>query len=88
MAVCLAIIGILSYILRAGDNVILGIIIVVLIMVHLVFFNIAIGPYCWVYNSDILNDKGYSFATSLNWCCSFFVAFTFPILEGPIGLDT
>ena len=44
-------------------EVTLVIILVLLVMI----FEFGPGPICWIYMSEIMNDKGVAVATSLNW---------------------
>lgn len=40
-------------------------------------FEFGPGPICWIYMSEIMNDKGVAVATSLNWAfCLFYTLIT------------
>jgi hypothetical protein len=46
----------------------MGLDVTLVILVFLVMiFEFGPGPICWIYMSEIMNDKGVAVATSLNW---------------------
>jgi SP family xylose:H+ symportor-like MFS transporter len=40
---------------------------VVFVMLFIVFFELSVGPIFWSYAADIMNDKGMSIASFINW---------------------
>ena len=61
-------------------------------------FEFGPGPICWIYMSEIMNDKGVAVGTSLNWtfCLIYTVvsplslvhSYVFYIMAGGCGLAT
>ena len=50
---------------------------VVITVILVVVFEFGPGPICWIYMSEIMNDKGVAVATSLNWAfCLFYTLIT------------
>ena len=39
----------------------------VILVLLVMIFEFGPGPICWIYMSEIMNDKGVAVATSLNW---------------------
>jgi len=39
----------------------------------------SLGPVVWLYNAEILPEKGVSIATLVNWIGVVFISFLFPI---------
>ena len=39
----------------------------VTLVLFVMIFEFGPGPICWIYMSEIMNDKGVAVATSLNW---------------------
>ncbi len=51
-----------------------------MIFLYEIFFSLSLGPFVWVYNADILPEKGLAIATFANWICCFVVSLVFPLL--------
>ena len=47
-----------------------------------VVFEFGPGPICWIYMSEIMNDKGVAVATSLNWAFCLFYTLITPVSFG------
>lgn len=54
------------------------IIYVVLIYVFIISFGLSLGPTIWLYNAEILTEKGVSLATTVNWICCFTIGLLVP----------
>jgi len=49
----------------------------VLLLLLVIVFEFGPGPICWIYMSEVMNDKGVAVATSLNWTfCLIYSAIT------------
>lgn len=57
-----------------GYQLALGIIALFSIFTFIITFELSIGPIMWIYCADILNSKGLSVVTSLNWIGAAFIA--------------
>ncbi|CAD8082161.1 unnamed protein product [Paramecium sonneborni] len=44
-------------------------------------FQLSLGPVAWIYDADILSEKGMSLAVLFNWISCTIIAFTFVILD-------
>ena len=53
---------------------------VIFTILYLMCFAISMGPICWIYSSEILNDKGMALCTSINWGTCFITVLAFPFL--------
>lgn len=60
---------------------------VVFIDIYLMLFAVSLGPICWIYTSEILNDKVMAACTVFNWGTCFILVLTFPLLVDLLGLD-
>ena len=53
----------------------------VFILALLFFFECSAGPILWLYLSEIMRDKGTSFASGLNWTAGIIVSFITPLIN-------
>jgi hypothetical protein len=44
-------------------------------------FNFSLGPIVWLYNAEILPEKGVSIATFSNWCSGFILTLVVPYIK-------
>ena len=59
---------------------------VVCLSLFMVFFQLSLGSVLWVYCSEIMNDRGLSFANCISLFSSFSVVLMFPLLKEFIGI--
>ncbi|CAD8163032.1 unnamed protein product [Paramecium octaurelia] len=59
----------------------IGILIVLAIFGYLGAFQLSLGPVAWIYDADILSEKGMSLAVLCNWISCTIIAFAFVILD-------
>ena len=59
---------------------------VVFIDLYLMLFGVSLGPICWIYTSEILNDKAMVMCTVLNWGTCSLVVLVFPLIIDSFGL--
>jgi len=50
------------------------------VLVFIAFFEFSSGPIVWLYNAEIMRDKGIAIATSLNWFISLVISVCIPYL--------
>ncbi|CAD8182000.1 unnamed protein product [Paramecium pentaurelia] len=62
-------------------NTTIEILIVLAIFGYLGAFQLSLGPVAWIYDADILSEKGMSLAVLCNWISCTFIAFAFVILD-------
>ncbi|CAK88851.1 unnamed protein product (macronuclear) [Paramecium tetraurelia] len=62
-------------------NTTIEILIVFAIFGYLGAFQLSLGPVAWIYDADILSEKGMSLAVLCNWISCTFIAFAFVILD-------
>lgn len=48
-------------------------------------YGISIGPIVWLYNAEILPDKGVSLTVLTNWVMVIAITFVFPIVVEALG---
>lgn len=48
-------------------------------------YSVSIGPIAWLYNAEILPDKGVSIATICNWLSVIIITLLFPVVNASIG---
>ena len=55
----------------------------IIFMIYLYCFGygVSFGPIIWLYNAEILPEKGVSIATLCNWTAIIFISFMFPICK-------
>ena len=51
------------------------------IFAYLFAFNFSLGPIVWLYNSEILPEKGISIATTFNWLSGTVITLVLPYFE-------
>jgi major inositol transporter-like SP family MFS transporter len=61
--------------------------VIFLIFMYLISFQLSLGPIIWLYNAEILPEKGCVLATLANWSGVIVIAFFFPILVGSFGIS-
>lgn len=49
-------------------------------MLFIAAFEFGPGPICWIYMSEVMNDKGVAVGTFLNWLFTLITALTTPLL--------
>ncbi|EGR34886.1 hypothetical protein IMG5_001150 [Ichthyophthirius multifiliis] len=54
---------------------------VILIFLYYLAFNFSLGPIVWLYNSEILPEKGISIATMVNWIGATIIVVALPFLS-------
>lgn len=54
----------------------------VMVMLFMACFQFAPGPIVWLYNGEILKDKGYSAAVTTNWLFTLVIALITPSMIG------
>ena len=58
---------------------------IILILIYLVYFEIGIGPLCWVFCGDFLNSEAISICAAVNWLANFATVVAFPYLVQALG---
>jgi len=53
---------------------------IVCVLTFIAFFEFASGPIVWLYNAEIMRDKGVAIATFLNWFVSLIISVCIPFL--------
>lgn len=53
---------------------------VVSVLLFVVFFEFSSGPIVYLYNAEIMKDKGYGVANFLNWFMGLTISATTPLL--------
>ena len=48
-------------------------------------YGVSLGPVVWLYNPEILPEKGISLATLTNWIGVIIIAFLFPVMNRLVG---
>lgn len=48
-------------------------------------FELGPGPICWLYMSEIMNEKGVAVGTFINWSFTFLTGLITPILFNYLG---
>jgi len=48
-------------------------------------YSVSLGPIVWLYNAEILPEKGVSLATLTNWSTVIIITFLFPVINGALG---
>jgi hypothetical protein len=48
-------------------------------------FGVSLGPIVWIYNAEILPEKGVALATIINWVCAFIIGIGLPPLAHILG---
>ena len=51
-------------------------------------FELGPGPICWLYMSEIMNEKGVAVGTFINWSFTFLTGLITPILFNYLGQKT
>lgn len=46
--------------------------------IFIISFGLTLGPTIWLYNAEILSEKGVSLATTVNWVCCFLIGLFIP----------
>lgn len=77
MVVGLVVIGLITGPLEYSGNTVS----LVVILTYISFFTISLGPIAWVYCGEILDEKGNSITTAVNWVNAFLVVLLFPFLK-------
>lgn len=57
-------------------------------MAFVACFEFAPGPIVWIYMSEVMNDKGASVGTAVNWTLTLIVGLVTPLLINSIGSST
>ena len=55
------------------------------VLVFIAFFEFGPGPITWLYMAEIMQDKGSSIATVMNWGINLLISFFVPIIIKKIG---
>ncbi|CAD8093376.1 unnamed protein product [Paramecium sonneborni] len=66
---------------ETNPNTTVEILIVLAIFGYLGAFQLSLGPVAWIYDADILSEKGMSLAVLCNWISCTMIAFAFVILD-------
>jgi MFS family permease len=61
--------------------------VIILIMVFICLFEFGPGPICWLYMSEIMQDKAVSIATVINWLVNLVISACIPGIITAIGDD-
>ena len=77
MAACLFLSGLLAGPLSSWPSFLS----LISLLLYIVFFEISIGPICWIYCGEIMTSRGMSICIALNWLCNTIVTFTFLLLR-------
>lgn len=59
---------------------------VVFLCLFLMLFAVSIGPICWIYTTEILNDKAMGLCAAVNWGTCFLIVLFFPLMIQHFGL--
>ncbi|CAG9323938.1 unnamed protein product [Blepharisma stoltei] len=59
----------------------------IFILAYLIFFEISIGPLCWIILGEILDEKESSICYGLCWTAAAVVVFIFPLMYDGIGIS-
>lgn len=81
MIVSLVMIGIIAGPLGGGIVLSLAV-----ILTFKAFFTFSLGPIGWIYCGEILDEKGNSITTAVNWVNVFLVVLLFPMLQQVLGI--
>jgi MFS family permease len=81
------ILGVMSVINHTEKSMALTYLIIIMIFIYYIFFSLSLGPIVWIYNADILPEKGLGIATFFNWIGSFTVSLLFPVLLKGLGAN-
>lgn len=57
------------------------------VMIFIIIFELGPGPITWLYMAEIMQDKGSSIATVMNWGINLLISYFVPILIKKIGDD-
>ncbi|EGR28024.1 major facilitator superfamily protein, putative [Ichthyophthirius multifiliis] len=80
-ALCFLFLGILAIVSGSGFHQETSFL---FIFAYYISFNFSLGPLVWLYNSEILPEKGISIATSCNWVAGSIITLALPYLNGNI----
>lgn len=58
---------------------------IVFIFIFMFSFGISLGPIVWIYNAEILPEKGVALATIVNWISAFIIGLGLPPLASILG---
>lgn len=53
---------------------------IVCVLLFIAFFEFSSGPIVWLYNAEIMRDKGVAIATFLNWFISLIISVSIPFI--------
>jgi len=57
------------------------------VLVFIIIFELGPGPITWLYMAEIMQDKGSSIATVMNWGINLLISYFVPIIIKKIGDD-
>lgn len=57
-------------------------------ILFIILFELGPGPICWLYMSEIMNEKGVAVGTFINWSFTFLTGLITPILFNYLGQRT
>ena len=57
------------------------------VLIFIIIFELGPGPITWLYMAEIMQDKGSSIATVMNWGINLLISYFVPILIKKIGDD-
>ena len=85
----LLILTVCSFLYANNTNEGLSVTIIIMVYVYCFGYGMSLGPIVWLYNAEILPEKGVSISTIANWSGVIFISFLFPICKdafnvGPI----
>jgi len=83
MMVNLVVIGLIAGPLN-GSNIAISL---TVILIFKAFFTFSLGPIAWIYCGEVLDEKGNSITTVVNWLNVFLVVLLFPYLKAGLGTD-
>jgi Na+/melibiose symporter-like transporter len=57
------------------------------VLIFIVIFELGPGPITWLYMAEIMQDKGSSIATVMNWGINLLISYFVPVIIQSIGPD-
>ena len=86
-SILLIVMGVLQQPQQAFDHVYMKELSIYLTFLFIFSFGMSLAPICWVYEPEILPEKGVSLAVFTNWLFCGFIVFLTPILIDLIGIS-
>jgi MFS family permease len=65
---------------KGEDSSVAGIASLVCVVIYIILFELSLGPLCWIYQTEIMNEKGLSIGVSINLILTVTASLLAPIL--------